>query len=185
MSYSNLLLIHTGNPNHIQFIVAIWEKLRVRLYQPFSRTFFVVFSHICRLEYDTTSDWLNHTVRPIRSCVLFQFTTDPHRKPKPHSIHRGYLGKTEGPFLPTILKNILCRFLPNLQIRIWHNFWLAKPYGLANQKLCLIPIYHWSKRKTQTTFNTSWEFGKTEGPYLPTILKNLLCLWPPDLQIGM
>ena len=88
------------------------------------------------------------------------FTSDPHRKPKPHSIHPVQAG---GPYLPTILKNIFCRFLPNLQIRIWHNFWLAKPYGSANQKLCLIPIYHWSTQETQTTFNTSWLFGKNWG----------------------
>ena len=36
---------------------------------------------------------------------------------------------------------------------IWkqHNFWLAKPYGLANQKLCYIQIYK-SWRKRQRTF---------------------------------
>ena len=23
---------------------------------------------------------------------------------------------------------------------MWHNFWLAKPYGLANQRLCYIQM---------------------------------------------
>ena len=32
-----------------------------------------------------------------------------------------------------------------------HSFWLAKPYGLANQKLCYIPIYK-SWRKGQIIF---------------------------------
>ena len=40
----------------------------------------------------------------------------------------------------TILKNILCLFLQDLQTVMKHNFWLAKPYGLANQKLCYIQM---------------------------------------------
>ena len=47
----------------------------------------------------------------------------------------------QGPYSQTILKNILCLFLHDLQIGMWHNFWLAKPYCLANQKLCYIHIY--------------------------------------------
>ena len=31
---------------------------------------------------------------------------------------------------------------------MFHNFWLAKPYGLANQKLCYIQIYKtWEEHK--------------------------------------
>ena len=43
-------------------------------------------------------------------------------------------------YSPTILKNILFLFLQDLQIGMLHNFWLAKPYGLANQKLCHIQM---------------------------------------------
>ena len=35
---------------------------RVRIHQPFSRTLFVFFSKICKLECNTTSDWLNRVV---------------------------------------------------------------------------------------------------------------------------
>ena len=35
---------------------------RVRIHQPFSRTFFVFVSKICKFECNTTSDWLNRTV---------------------------------------------------------------------------------------------------------------------------
>ena len=44
------------------------------------------------------------------------------------------------PYSPTILKNILCFFLQHLQVRMQHNFGLAKPYGLTNQKLCYIQM---------------------------------------------
>ena len=44
----------------------------VRIHQPFSRTFFVCFSKICKFECNTTSDWINRTVYPIRSCVTFK-----------------------------------------------------------------------------------------------------------------
>ena len=40
----------------------------------------------------------------------------------------------------TILKNILCLLLHDLQIGMLYNFWLAKPYCLANQKLCSIQM---------------------------------------------
>ena len=47
-----------------------------------------------------------------------------------------------GPYSTTILKNILYLVLQIfLCIRKYHNFWLAKPYGLANQKLCYFQIY--------------------------------------------
>ena len=62
-----------------------------------------------------------------------------------------------GLYSPTILKNILGLFFQNLQIRMQHNFWLAKPNGLAglaNHKLCyvqmLLNIENWRKR--QRTF---------------------------------
>ena len=45
-----------------------------------------------------------------------------------------------GPNTPTILKNILCFFLQDLYIWTQHNFWLSKPDGLANQKLCYIQL---------------------------------------------
>ena len=53
--------------------------MRVRIHQPFFKKFFFLFSkylnaqlEICKLEYNTNSDWLNHTL-PIISCVIFQF----------------------------------------------------------------------------------------------------------------
>ena len=49
-----------------------------------------------------------------------------------------YLCYLLGPYSPTILKDILCLFLQDLKIWMWHNFWLAKPYCLANQKLCYV-----------------------------------------------
>ena len=39
-------------------LVNIWGRIR----QPFSTTFFVSFSNICKLECNTTSDWLNRMV---------------------------------------------------------------------------------------------------------------------------
>ena len=45
-----------------------------------------------------------------------------------------------GPYSPIILKNILCLFLQDLRIWMQHNYWLAKPYILANQKLCYIQM---------------------------------------------
>ena len=45
---------------------------------PFFRTLLVLFSRffqdLAAFESKTTSDWLNHTVYPIRSCVTFKFT---------------------------------------------------------------------------------------------------------------
>ena len=38
------------------------NKPRVRIHHPFSRTFFVFVSKICKFECNTTSDWLNRTV---------------------------------------------------------------------------------------------------------------------------
>ena len=40
----------------------VWEKVKTRvcIHQPFSRTFFIFFSKICKLECNTTSDWQNH-----------------------------------------------------------------------------------------------------------------------------
>ena len=41
-----------------------------------------------------------------------------------------------------------------------HNFWLAKPYGLANKKLCYIQIgKFWRKDK-----ECSWEWFGEYGP---------------------
>ena len=37
-----------------------------------------------------------------------------------------------------------------------HNFWLAKPYGLANQKLCYIQIYKILEKKTTNVFESDW-----------------------------
>ena len=42
------------------------------------------------------------------------------------------------PYSPTILMSSLC--LQNLHIWMQHNFWLNKPYDLANQKFCYIQI---------------------------------------------
>ena len=41
---------------------ATFSSTRVRIHQPFSRTFFVFVSKICKFECNTTSDWLNRTV---------------------------------------------------------------------------------------------------------------------------
>ena len=38
------------------------KKPWVRIHQPFSRTFFVFVSNICKLECNTNSDWLNRMV---------------------------------------------------------------------------------------------------------------------------
>ena len=43
-------------------IYSVCPKTRVRIHQPFSRTFFVFFSKICKFEYKTTDDWLNRMV---------------------------------------------------------------------------------------------------------------------------
>ena len=48
-----------------------FQKIRVCIYQQLSRTFFVFFSKICKLECNTTSDWLNRMVKSIRSSVTF------------------------------------------------------------------------------------------------------------------
>ena len=72
----------------------------------------------------------------------------------------------QGIYSPTILNNILilvlqiCLCLETFEFSIFrsnwmkHNFWLAKPYGLAkyglaNQKFCYIQIYKslWKKKK--------------------------------------
>ena len=37
-----------------------------------------------------------------------------------------------------------------------HNFWLAKPYGLANQKLCYIQIYLILAKKTKIFLENAW-----------------------------
>ena len=54
------------------------ENTWVRIHQPFFRTFLVLFyrffQHSQVSESTTTSDWLNHTVMPISSCVVFKFT---------------------------------------------------------------------------------------------------------------
>ena len=34
-----------------------------------------------------------------------------------------------------------------------HNFWLAKPFGLANQKLCYIQIYKILEKKTKNVLD--------------------------------
>ena len=44
--------------------------------------------------------------------------------------------KYHGPYSPTILKNIV--FFSKICKLECNNFWLAKPYGLVNQKLCYI-----------------------------------------------
>ena len=37
-----------------------------------------------------------------------------------------------------------------------HNFWLAKPYGLANQTLCYIQIYTLLEKKTKNVPENGW-----------------------------
>ena len=53
---------------------------------PFWRAFLVVFSRFVLIieafECNTTSDWLNHTVKPIRSCVTFKYTKSKRKRQK-------------------------------------------------------------------------------------------------------
>ena len=53
-------------------------KTRVRIHQPFSRTFFVFVSKICKFECNTTSDWLNRTFS--QSEVVLHSNASIHRK---------------------------------------------------------------------------------------------------------
>ena len=39
-----------------------YNEFRGPIHQPFSRTFFVFFLQICKFEFNTISDWPNHTV---------------------------------------------------------------------------------------------------------------------------
>ena len=60
----NLLSANAFNLNRSK-ILSFGKELTVRgecsihIHQPFSRTFFVFFSKICKFECDTTFDWIN------------------------------------------------------------------------------------------------------------------------------
>ena len=43
-------------------VYTLHKRSSVCIHQPFSRTFFVFFSKVCKLECNTTSDWLNRMV---------------------------------------------------------------------------------------------------------------------------
>ena len=66
----------------------------------------------------------------------------------------------QNPNSPTILKKILC--LSHQDFVIWklHNFWLAKPHGLANQKLCYIQMLLNEEKnlenKTENVIKKGW-----------------------------
>ena len=45
------------------------EETRVPIHQAFSTTSLVFSPRFCKFECNTTSDWLNCMVWPIRSCV--------------------------------------------------------------------------------------------------------------------
>ena len=60
--------MRTGLKTFLVMVGDYWPCIQ----QPFSRTSFVVFSNIFKFDCKTTSDWLNHTVYPIRSCVIFK-----------------------------------------------------------------------------------------------------------------
>ena len=54
----------------------------------------------------------------------------------------------------------LCLFLQDLQIWMQYNFQLAKPYGLANQKLCyiqtLLNIENFGEKKTKNVLKNGY-----------------------------
>ena len=52
---------------------------------------------------------------------------------------------------------------------MYYNFWLAKPYGLANQQLCWIQIYKILEKNTKTVLQNGW-WIRTQGAYLATII---------------
>ena len=72
-----------------------------------------------------------------------------------------------------------------------HNFWLAKPYGLANQKLCYIWIYK-SCRKRQNGLENSWwtwtqvfpSYGIIDPVFEYTSITNLKLTWPQLLKVS-
>ena len=37
-----------------------------------------------------------------------------------------------------------------------HKFWLAKPYGLAYQKLCYVQVYKILEKKTKNVLENDW-----------------------------
>ena len=47
---------------------------------PYSPTILKIFLYLAAFEGNTTSDWLNRTVYPIRSCVTFKLTTSPRKR---------------------------------------------------------------------------------------------------------
>ena len=50
---------------------------KVCIHQPFSEHSFL---YLEIFKCNTTSDWLNHTVQPIKSCVTFKFTNHDERQ---------------------------------------------------------------------------------------------------------
>ena len=72
--HENTGLFGTG----LKLIIASFRisSIRICIYQPFSSTFFGLFYrfflYLEIFKCKTTSDWLNHTVLPIRSCVTFK-----------------------------------------------------------------------------------------------------------------
>ena len=56
---------------------------------------------------------------------------------------------------------------------MWHNLWLAKPYGLANQKLCYIQIYTVLDEKTKNALESGW-WIRTQDKIIYTVKTTLL-----------
>ena len=65
-SYDTMVIGKCNLPGILQTCIIIDHHpsfdFWVRIHQPFSRTFFVFVSKICKSECNTTSDWLNRTV---------------------------------------------------------------------------------------------------------------------------
>ena len=65
---------------------------------------------------------------------------------------------------------------------IWmlHNFWLAKPYGLSNQKLCFIQMCNFGEKDKECSWE--WLVNTDPGSVFKTILETILCRFPYDVH---
>ena len=82
----------------------------------------------------------------------------------------------KGSYSPNHSLECSLSYSPDLSIcrSIWmqQNFWLAKPYGLASQKLCYIPISESRRKKTKNVLGNGWWIW-TRDPCSPTIFNPL------------
>ena len=69
-------------------------------------------------------------------------------------------------YSPNNLKNSLCRFLQDKIISMSQKLWLAKPCGLANQKLCYIQNAANYRKIWRTRLKTLWRMVGEYGPGL-------------------